>query len=163
MPLQTQNRVSAFEIDQFLEQVNLPIAEWYEEFGFLQEPSGKMICLIIICAIIMPLMIALIIWLNITQTKANTKLKEVSEKAKLFVRDNSQPFIDRGLLWNVPNHFPQWIELWTSLEGPPPQAGFGGLQQQQGIQTMSMPQQNYQNVQNMQQNQYDGNTFGANV
>jgi len=115
--------------------------------------------------------------MHAAQTQANAKLKEVTEKAKLFIRDNSQQFVGRGLLWTVPAHFPQWIELWTTLEGPS-QMGFGQPEpHQQGIQTILMPQQNYQNVQNvgisdqqgylanssMQQKQYDGNTFSANV
>ena len=162
MPLQTQNRASLFEIEQFLEQVNAPIQEWYDEFKFYQEPSGILFCVIFISMIILPLMPFVFCWLQKVESRANTKLKEASEKAKLFIQDNSQQFIDRGLLWNVPTHFHQWFELWTSLEGPPPQPGFGGFQQQ-GIQTMSMPQQNYQNVQNMQQNQYDRNNFIANV
>ncbi len=174
IPFQTQNRATIEEIEQFLEQINAPIKEWYDEFGFLKEGSVKMTCLAIICGILIPLLPFFVCWMIAIQKKADAKLKEISEKAKLLIRDNSQHFIDKGLLWNIPTFYPQWIELWTSLEGPPPQVGFGqpgfGGFQQPGIQTMSMPQQNYQNQQgyltnqNLQQNQYNGNTFkGANI
>jgi len=174
MPLQTQNRASLEEIEQFLDQANAPIKEWYAEFGYLQEGSAKMTALLIICTIIMPLIFFFLCWITAVQNKSAVKLKEASEKAKLFIRDNGQQFIDKGLLWNIPTRFPHWIELWTSLEGPPQmglgQPGFGGFQQP-GIQTMPVQQQNYQNMQqqgyltnqNMQQNQYSGNTFSANV
>jgi len=168
MPIQTQNRISIEEIEQFLDIINGPIKEWYDEYGWLTNGSCKFVCLMFTCFIIMPLMFFFICWMACAQSKAADALQKAGEKAKILVRDNNQRFVERGLMWNVPTHFPRWIELWTQV-GPgfggasmpqqgfpmmPQQQGFPMMPQQQpgfdgfarpGIPTQTMPQQNFQN------------------
>jgi len=178
IPLQTQDRLSIQEVEQFLEQASIPINEWYEQYGWVTNGSCKFICLLLFCFFIFPLYFFFICWLICYQQKSAKKLQEAAEKSKLFIRDNNQQFIERGLMWNVPVHYPQWIELWTTVGGPQPQAGFPMMPQGQpgydgfsrpGIPTQTLPQQNYQNqpqqgyYTQVPQNQYNPNVYGPNA
>jgi len=161
---QTQGRVTPEEIEEFLKEVNVPIKAFYEEHP---PKTGKWICLMIICTIICPLFPFLLCYLISKSNKMMEEMKKATDRAAVIVKSRGTTFTERGLLWNMPAHFPRWIELWTSVGvyGQPVQP-IQTVQANQQFQTLStyqrpvesygaigfpgiemqgVPQQNYQN------------------
>ena len=116
------------------------------------------------------------------QARARESMRAAMEKSIMFVRDNNQHFIARGLMWNVPIHFPQWIELWVNVQGSQrplvniPVEPIQGIpimarKKRPEIHTVTMPQQEYQGVSVDQEyysevqrgEEYNGDMYQANV
>jgi len=116
-PISTQNRASFEEVEQFLTEVNEPLAEWEEKYGNLARGKGKIMYLALISFILFPLFFVFICWSSGAQKHAQDAQKECVEKAKNIIRDKSDQWTYKGLCWHVPSQFPKWIELWTSVDG----------------------------------------------
>ncbi len=144
-PVLTQGRVTNEEIDEFLKEVNVPIKAYYDEHNPNASPCG-LICLIILCTIICPLFPFLMCYLISRTNKMMVEMKKASDKAAIIVKSRGSTFTERGLLWNMPAHFPRWIELWTSVGQPVMQPNMQFYQGQPGIEMQTVPQQNYQNT-----------------
>lgn len=115
--LQTQNRLPLEEVEQFLEQANVPLKQWYEKYGWFMDPSCKFFSIAITCLIIFPLFIFFVCWHVYAKDKAEEKHDEAIENSKLFITDNKKHSVERGLMWNVPAEYPLHIELWTTVPG----------------------------------------------
>jgi len=156
--MQTQHRASTEDIERFLAEVNEPIAEWYKEYRNAYECRGMYFCLLITLFLLAPLFFCYLCCYIPEWREAKKKKEEAEEKAKLIIREKSTIFHEKGLVWNVPQYFPHWIELWTNT------GGFPQMQQpvmqmpggQGGTQMVVMPQQqpNYTGYQQCQQNGY---------
>jgi len=163
-PIQTQDRVSAYEIETFFQELNAPFLEWYGQYEEVSEGKGKYAWLCLLSLLLLPLFFFYICWLSTKQQDASDKWGEAAEKAKRIIQEKSQSFADRGLTWNVPQFFPSWLELWTGVGGSN-LPNFGGMQMpgqfQGGIQMIAMQQQSYPgaggNNMMMMQNQPQGN------
>jgi len=187
-PALTQNRASLDEIEKFLSEVNNPIAVWEKKYRGVLEPSGKYICLFILFIFLFPFFCWFLWWFLSEQTEATKKLEEVKEKARTIVQDRGSSFAERGLTWNIPPHFPPWIELQTGVDIAPitpqitPNVEFasqngiqmemvviqqpqlqGYVQQQPSHQMVSYQQNGYPMMQPNQQMMYNGNTYGGDV
>jgi len=155
-PIQTHNRLSLQEARHFLHQVNIPIKKWHEDYDHLSRESFGFCCVFILCFFFLPLIFCLLCWLSMMQAKAREDMREAMEKSITFVRENNSHFASRGLMWNVPAYFPQWIELWINVPGRQGQAVHIPIEPIQGIpimpqrkpeiHTISMPQQEYENI-----------------
>jgi len=120
LPAHTQDRLTFQDVEQFLEQVNVPIRKWHKDFGHLYEESFSFCFVFVICFLFFPLLFFLIGYLLWAQAKSKKELREAKEKAKIFVIENNPRFLEKGLVWTIPVHFPQWIELLTNAEGAVP-------------------------------------------
>lgn len=180
-PYQTQDRINMQELEEFLDKVNVPIKEWYDKYAYLFEGSFRFYVVFVICLILIPLALIWVIWLNIAQYLAIKKQEEYAERGRAIVKNLQRRFPIRGLKWNIPERFPQWIELLVQDYGyympdvntvpqelQQPYAGFP----QSEIQMTSMQNMNQQDSQNMgppnqqgyyplQENQYHGSTYGT--
>ena len=52
-------------------------------------------------------------WLASKQEEAQRKLQDVREKARQIIAEKGSSFVGRDLTWNIPPHFPRWVELLT--------------------------------------------------
>jgi len=177
LPFRTQDRVHIREIETFLEQINIPLKKWHEDYSMFWEVSPRYCCLLIICFILLPLMLFIVCYQSVKQNKALKELREITLKSKAFVEENNQRFIERGLLWTFPVYFPRWIELWPHHQDPIQHAivrvGDGKpveLQQSSRkpeIHTIEVAQndqeQGYYSSVQQNQNQYNANMYNQNV
>ncbi len=134
-PMQTQNRLSEAEVERYLNVINEPIAMWYKEYGGVYEGKGIYLCCLILTFYLFPLFCFYLCWLSSQRNEATKKLEEVKNRAREIVREECELFARKGLIWNIPQHFPQWIELWTSAGNgmPPPPMPFHMMPQGAGI------------------------------
>jgi len=147
--MQIQNRASHEEIERFLNEVNEPIAAWNKEYRDAYEIRGTYLCCLIFFFFLFPLFFCYFCWMLSEQKEAAKKLEEVKEEVRRIIRERGSSFAERGLIWNVPQHFPQWIELWTGagglMPGMQPAAQMpgqgGGIQMAVIQQQQPMPQQ----------------------
>jgi len=124
LPLQTQNRANIQETEQFLQEVNQPLIEWEKEYETLVRGSGIYLCIAIVGVIIFPIFFFLICWRNSSLKKVNKAQDIAIEKAKAIVKEKNEMWNSQGLHWNTRQHFPMWIELWTSFGGGAEQNNF---------------------------------------
>ncbi len=142
----TGGRMSQQEIDHFFEQIQKPVEDLINGFKFIR--SGGFICLVIICAIILPLYFFLICYLISKKEKEVAETKACKEKIQAIAKEQNAYLSDRGLMWVVPVHAPLWIELWVLQPGQPGfLGGMPGMNMNINIQTQMMIQQNQYNQQ----------------
>ena len=161
IPIQTDNRVHHIEIEQFLEQVNIPIKKWHENYSLFYDPPLAFCCLFILCLFLLPLLFFLVCWLSSKQANAIKDLGGAIGIARTFVQIHNPKWAQRGFMWSIPVHPPQWIELWADYGQPAPRArivqGIPVVPQPRRkpeIHTICLPQQNYQNVEMPHQKGY---------
>ncbi len=165
-----QDRAHIREIQTFLDQINIPLKKWHEDNAFLWKESPLYCCFLIICFILLPLLIMVICYHSARQNKALKELKDIMQKSKIFVEENNSRFLERGLLWTFPVHFPRWIELWMQQVDPRDGMPVDIMQVQKTpeIQTIEVRQRDYENDQEQQQGFYssvqqDQNQFSSNM
>jgi len=156
----TQNRLSETEMDQILSDIEVPLQEYYKEYSSLYD--GTMMCYVIICAILFPLLFFYLCW-NVS--KQNSAIKEMAvtrQKAEAIVQKKNQELASRDLCIVLPPLFPNWIELWTTTGNQGPMPGQNYQMAKPGINTQVVPQNNqgYYDNQYNQRNNYGG---GKNV
>lgn len=148
--VQTQERATVDEIEDFLSKVSEPILDYYKKYDPQTLPA-KFLCLGLICMILIPLFPFFMCYMCHKSNEMVREMKKVSEKAAIIVRSNSASFTEKGLIWNIPTYFPHWIELWTTggvaggIYGQQVQP-FVSYTQPPGIQMRTVPQQNYQST-----------------
>jgi len=171
---QTQGRVTAEEIEEFLKEVNVPVRAFYEE----QMSACKLVCIIIFCMICFPLYPFMLCWICYRNKKNMEEMKKATERASVIIKSRGTMFTERGLAWNIPAYFPKWIELWTQIgeygqpvmqpmmqpevqvnqqfQGMPiyqrPPGEVNGAAGFSGIEMQAVPQQTYQQGYYQQQN-----------
>ena len=170
LPFRTQDRAHIGEIQTFLDQINIPLKKWHEDYSMFWEVSPRYCCLLIICFFLVPLLLFIVCYQSSKRSKALKELKEITLKSKNFVEENNSRFIERGLLWTFPVHFPRWIELWMQQVDPRDGMPVDIMQVQKTpeIQTIEVRQRDYENDQEQQQGFYssvqqDQNQFSSNM
>jgi len=150
-------------MDQILSDIEVPLQEYYREFSSLY--NGMRQCYAIICAILFPLIFFYLCWMVSTQNSALKKMAETRKKVEAIVRQKNQELERRDLYINLPEYFPNWIELWTTLG---PRGGMAGQNYPQmmpmmmakpGFQMQEVPQGQPVNYNHQQNNNYGGGMY----
>jgi len=155
----TQNRLSEVEMDQILSDIEVPLQEYYNEFSSMY--NGMMVCYVLICAILFPLLFVYLCWNVSLQNRAMKQMAVTRQKVEAIVRQKNQELERRDLYLNLPQYFPNWIELWTTLgpRAPMPGQNYQMMMAKPGIQMNMAPQQDQPGYYNNQYNQK--NTYGG--
>ena len=133
-PDQTKGKASLDEIERFLNEINEPLSEWSKKYGKINRGEGIYFCLALSLIILLPIFFIYICWFSGQQDKAKEKLEDVKYKVSIIVQERAPYFAGKSLAWNVPEKFPQWIELWLDEEdGGKPEAGDIVAPQQQMV------------------------------
>ena len=111
-----QERARVEEIESFLNEINEPIGEWSKKYQKVHDGSGIYLCITIFLIILLPLFFIFNCWFNCQQDKAKEKLQEAKKKAFVIIKNRRDYFAKKQLTWQVPDQFPQWIELWLDEE-----------------------------------------------
>ncbi len=116
-PRQTENKLSSEEVEKMLQEIAAPFAKWQEKYGYLM---GENKVLNWVLFILLPLMLIFaLFWAIWAQMYAFVQHKKVIEEAKDIVRKyNSTTLHDRGLVFYMPEQFPQWIEIRVKAPKP---------------------------------------------
>jgi len=168
MPQVLQGRTTHDELEAFLDEIMVPVDEYYKEYGFLHHPGCGWICFQIICYMIFPLACFMLCYLLNAASSAKLKMAECKQKVELICKQRGTHFMERDMMWVVPpQQFPRWIEFWTTLgnnnRNNTQNQSFNTSMMTQGqdISVMPMLQQGYQQQQNyggsyngMQQQRY---------
>lgn len=154
-PIMTNNRVSAEEIDKFLEAVLEPIEEHRKKQFLVKYPWA-----IVVLIILLPLFYIFMIYLLCTSGSRTKQWEEVKDKSRAIIKEKGAAFEQRGMVWIAPLHFPLWIELWTQPAQTQNGYGMMPMNQQMGMQNNMMP--NQYNQANNQQMQYGAGMYGGN-
>ncbi len=114
---QTKDRASAIEVEQFLNKINEPLEAWYRQYGEIVANGIKyQLKAAFLLIFLFPLFFVYVCWLDAQQKKARAKLVEVRDQICEIIERRGAYFSAKGLAWNVPEQFPQWIELWLEEE-----------------------------------------------
>jgi len=165
----TQNRLSEVEMDQILSDIEVPLQEYYKEFSSLYD--GTAMCIGILSAILFILIFPIcfyMCWISSLQNSALKKMAEIRQKVEVIVRQKNQELERRDLYINLPQYFPNWIELWTTL-GPRAQMPvqmqnhpqMNPMMANNGIQMNTMLQQDQSGYYNSQYDQQNNSESGA--
>jgi len=145
---QTQGRAGREEIERFLNEVNIPMAKWFEEWSAKYEAAGWYSYFLYLSILIPPLFLCYALWLANAQNTAEDNLNYVQGQVRTLIYERNPEWAEKGLQWWMPGFWPQWLELRTGQGNPNVQISG------KGIQTMSIPQKNY--VRRQQPNHYNG-------
>ena len=172
---QTYDRIGIHELENFLEQASTPIRKWQIDHSFLLDSPILTAFLLILCTLLIPLLPLYCCLISSAQAKAIKKLNAAAEVSKTFVQINSLRWTARGLKWDFPSYFPQWIELQMDYCEPPREGRLNPVvkgipvKPRPKIHTICLPQQEYQiidipNHENhycspMSQDQFDANMY----
>ncbi len=117
---QHNERVSVDEIESFLNEINETLAPWSKQYGEVYYGDGIYLCLTLTLCILLPIFFIYLCWLSSQQVYAKERLKEVKDKIDVIIQQKRSYFSEKRLTWQVPNQFPQWIELWLEEDDVKP-------------------------------------------
>jgi len=113
----TQGRATSQEIESFLKEISIPISRWTDEYEDISEAKGTYGCLLVFTFLLLPLFFFYLCWLSTKQSEAKEKLFEAREETRKIIQERGSLFTERGLMWNIPEKFPEFIELWIPSGG----------------------------------------------
>jgi len=116
MPQLVQGRTTHQELEAFMDEIMVPVEEYYKKYGFIHHPTCGWICLQIICYMICPLAIIMMCYLIHVANESKLKMAECKQKVEMICKQRGMHFMEKDMMWVVPNQqFPRWIEFWTTL------------------------------------------------
>ena len=165
-PQFTEGRTNAQEIEAFLAEIQVPVDEYVAEFGHLWAPPCWLVLLHLICYLLLPIGIILICYHVKQINESKVKLDEVRQRAGIIAKEKGGHFLQKDLMWVLPNYFPRWIELWTTLKTSNNNhmsinmnMHSQSYMDQSDISLNQMPQKNYQNSIHPEQGGFNQNRY----
>ena len=163
-PSLTRGRIGDHELHLFFEQISAPLRIWHNKYKYLFHPP----CILALIAFVSVLLaipgLFFVCWLTWKQNQSEKEHKKAAEEAKALIRELNPSFTERGLIWICPDQSPLWIELITNYQESQPRRENRRVHQgvpvspqprvTPVIHTISLPQQNYQNMQTPNQQGY---------